>query len=81
MVSEGAKRWIEAGRRVVDGERVGLRCPQSDDGDLVIESLPAKDGRGEYRLRCQRCGAENFVPVTDRSFDARVGNSARLHGA
>jgi hypothetical protein len=62
-IDDASKRWIEAGRLVAKGRREGLRCPENGDDDLVVEWLPVAAGRGEFLLRCPRCGARNFVLV------------------
>jgi hypothetical protein len=65
VMNESAQRWIEAAKMVRAGVREGLRCPENDDGDLVVTWLPAGDGRSEFRLRCASCGAENYMLVRD----------------
>lgn len=61
--------WIEAGRQAVDTGTVNLGCPESADGTLQAEWIPATAGdghEGEYRVWCPVCGAENFVLARDR---------------
>jgi hypothetical protein len=54
--------WLAVAQRVLAGETSGLRCPVCDHAALKIEWLPTGDGTGgEYHLRCDNCGAENFV--------------------
>jgi hypothetical protein len=65
-IKDESKRWIQAARLVVKGRRDGMRCPANDDDDLVVEWLPLADGRGEFLLRCPRCGARNIVLVGER---------------
>jgi hypothetical protein len=68
-VKESSKRWLDAGKRVLAGEREGLRCPEGDDGDLIVEWLPDRVSGGEFRLRCEACGATNYVLVRHRPDD------------
>ncbi|WP_410631251.1 hypothetical protein [Amycolatopsis sp. cmx-4-83] len=54
--------WIEAAKRVSEGAREELRCPENDDDFLAVEWLPNPGGvGGEYRLHCPSCGAENWI--------------------
>lgn len=59
-------RWIDATKHVADGRWDDIRCPANDDAFLEIElsewcSDPEQPTMNEYRLRCPRCGAENFM--------------------
>jgi hypothetical protein len=45
--------------------RDGLRCPENDDGDLIVTWIPDGGGGGEFKLRCASCGAENYMLVRD----------------
>jgi hypothetical protein len=60
-------RWLDAARRVDDGERENLLCPEHQDGYLEVRWVPAQDGvGGEYWLRCPACGAGNELLVRHR---------------
>jgi hypothetical protein len=62
MISERGRRWIEAAKRVSNGEREGIRCPENDDDFLQVEWIPTTSGdSGELRLYCPSCKAENFI--------------------
>lgn len=57
--------WIEAAKRVGSGEWTGIRCPENNDDDLVVDWLPGPEsGAGEYWLHCPTCGAQNFLRVS-----------------
>jgi hypothetical protein len=66
MMNVSRREWIEVAKRVVAGDTVGLRCPVSDDDQLQVQWIPIDAGRGEYRLSCRGCGAENYV-LADRA--------------
>ena len=62
MISENRRRWIDAGKRVLQGEREGILCPENQDGFLQVEWIPMSSGHGgEWRLYCPSCGVENFI--------------------
>lgn len=56
--------WLSAAQAVLGGTSEGLVCPVSGD-ELSVEWIPAPSGdRGEFRLWCSGCGAENYVLVS-----------------
>lgn len=56
--------WLDAVKRVLEGDLAGLRCPENDDDILDVEWISGPtSGTGEYWLHCPRCGAENFVRI------------------
>ncbi len=57
------KGWIEVSQRVWAGDRDGLRCPVNDDSTLLVQWIPISDNRGEYRMYCPSCGAENYLLI------------------
>ena len=46
MLSDAVRRWIEAAKRIVDGDRDGILCPQNQDDILLVEWLPFSSGEG-----------------------------------
>jgi hypothetical protein len=44
-----------------------IRCPENGDANLRVEWIPASknepDGKGEYRLWCPGCGAQNYMLI------------------
>jgi hypothetical protein len=40
MVSDAGRRWIEAAKRIADGHRDEILCPQNQDDILLVEWLP-----------------------------------------
>jgi hypothetical protein len=65
-VGEQRRRWIDATKQVAAGNWDDIRCPAKDDDFLEIQVSEWRSGPDaptmyEYRLRCPRCGAENFM--------------------
>lgn len=61
--------WLSVASAVLGGATEGLVCPMSGD-DLTVEWIPAPSGdRGEFRLWCSQCGAENYVLVSGDEVD------------
>ena len=66
MVSDESRRWIDAWKRVGEGERNGIRCPRNDDDFLILEWVQGKvpdSPVGEWWLHCPTCGAQSFMRV------------------
>jgi hypothetical protein len=65
MSSEATKRWVEAGKLLSADPTAAVRCPERDDGVLVVrDELAASDsGKIERALTCPVCGAKNLVLV------------------
>ena len=64
MLSDAVRRWIEAAKRIVDGDRDGILCPQNQDDILLVEWLPFSSGEGgEWWLHCPTCKAGEFALV------------------
>ncbi|RDI59035.1 hypothetical protein [Nocardia pseudobrasiliensis] len=64
MSTTSTRRWIDAAKRVGNGELEGIRCPENGDDFLEVTWIPGPGDTGEYRLRCPTCGAENFLRTT-----------------
>lgn len=66
-----AKRWVEVTKLVAAGSWEGIRCPQNDDANVLIEKRPCiaadndADSRYEYWIHCPGCGAEIFFHSRD----------------
>ncbi|KHO21128.1 hypothetical protein [Mycolicibacterium setense] len=62
-----AKRWVEVTKLVAAGSWDGIRCPQNNDADVLIDKRSwvaegdASDKRFEYWIHCPKCGAEIFM--------------------
>jgi hypothetical protein len=59
-VKAESKQWLEIAKRVLAADYSGLKCPVSGD-DLRVLWTAIDDQRGEFRIWCPACGAENFV--------------------
>ena len=56
------RAWIEVAKRVLAGSTAVLDCPVCGHGTLDVEWLPFGDGTGgDFRIRCPKCSAQNFV--------------------
>ncbi len=55
-------RWIAAGRILSSDPAAVVRCPERDDGVLLVHDVAAPDGSVlERYLVCQSCGACNVI--------------------
>lgn len=61
--SEVRARWLEAARKVYDGQREGLLCPENQDDYLNVLWMPLPDAGGEYWLTCPGCGVHHELLV------------------
>ena len=63
MISEKAKKWVEAGNILARDATKIVRCPERDDGVLLVMDVPVAEGskRMERYLVCETCGARNIL--------------------
>jgi 4-hydroxy-3-methylbut-2-en-1-yl diphosphate synthase IspG/GcpE len=80
MVSEFsavAKRWVQVTILLAAGIRDGIRCPQNDDADVVVDvrtwtsETNNDDRRLEYWIHCPKCGAQIYWHSIDKSGPAQ----------
>jgi hypothetical protein len=62
-VSPAARRWIEAAKRLAEDPTAVVRCPERDDGVLLVRDVrtTVDPTRGERYLVCETCGAQNVM--------------------
>lgn len=61
-MKEESRRWIEAARILASDPSQVVRCPDRDDGVLLVQDVVASDPtRMERYLRCEACGAWNVM--------------------
>ena len=57
-------KWIEAGKVLSENPRAIVRCPERDDGVLLVHDEAAPDGSAiERYLFCKGCGARNIILI------------------
>ena len=62
--------WVSVVIAVGEGRWDGLRCPENDDADMLVEWLPFRPpderglGRGEFVIHCPACGVRNYMLVS-----------------
>ncbi|MFO0588692.1 MAG: hypothetical protein U0441_14175 [Polyangiaceae bacterium] len=63
MISQSAKKWIEAGKILAQDPTSEVRCPERDDGVLRVQDVPiaGEPKRMERYLVCDTCGARNIL--------------------
>jgi len=61
-MKEESRRWIEAAKVLASDPSQIVRCPDRDDGVLIVEDVVSSDPtRMERYLRCETCGAWNVM--------------------
>ncbi len=63
MSGAARQRWIEAAKLLAADPAAVVRCPERDDGVLLVrdERAPADASVMERYLVCDRCGARNVI--------------------
>lgn len=57
-----SRRWIEAAKILASDPSQIVRCPERDDGVLLVQDVVSSDStRMERYLRCEACGAWNVL--------------------
>ena len=56
-----AKKWIEAGKILVSDPSAIVRCPERDDGILLVHDVSLPNGAMERYLTCDTCGTRNVI--------------------
>jgi hypothetical protein len=57
------RKWVEAAKVLAVDPSAVVRCPERDDGVLVVhdEVFPNNPNMMERYLVCQTCGARNII--------------------
>lgn len=68
MISLAARRWIEAAKVLSVDAGAVVRCPERDDGVLLVRDVrPSTDAEAMERiLSCPACGAWNAMRMRVR---------------
>jgi hypothetical protein len=63
MTTNLAKKWIAAGSLLAADPLATVRCPERDDGVLLVRDKLAPDGLHviERFIVCETCGASNAI--------------------
>ena len=57
------ERWVEAAKLLIADPAAVVRCPERDDGVLLVRDVPFSfdPTMMERTLVCDTCGARNFI--------------------
>jgi len=63
MATTSAKKWVEAAKILAENPRAIVRCPERDDGDLIIHDQASSEDPTMIKryLVCGTCGARNVI--------------------
>lgn len=62
------RRWIEAGKILAVDKTALVRCPERDDGTLMVHDVVVASDPSvmERHLVCDACGARNILLMRGR---------------
>lgn len=68
MSVSAAQRWIDAAKILIENPSALVRCPERDDGVLVVHDEVVREDSSlmERYLVCAACGARNVIRMTVR---------------
>lgn len=67
MPSEIAQLWIDALKSAVTHPNDPIKCPECQEGVLIIDDTPYGEGRFERWMICDKCGCHNEALMSSDS--------------